>query len=442
LRIVTSEEFRAKELNKIMSRGKADYAKVLSDVKEIIKNVRETGDRALLDYTERFDHVSLTKPVLRVSDNEVMEAYKKIPKEYVNALKRAAENIERFHRQQVTPLLSMSIDEGVTIGQAVRPLSSVGVYTPGGRACYPSSVLMCTIPAKVVGVKKIILCSPPSREGTVNPTILVAADLVGVNEVYRVGGAQAVAAMAYGTETIPKVDKIVGPGNIYVMAAKQEVSRDVAIDLPAGPSEVLIIADETADAPVIASDLIAQAEHDPQTMVILLTTSDSLASSVAEEVSNQVRSLSRREIILVSLQANGLIVVVKDVTEEIEYANLIAPEHMEIQTRNPHSVFDRIQNAGAIFLGRYSPVAFGDYSAGLNHVLPTGGYAKIYSGLSANDFIKRVNFLEASKEGFSKLKDTTMTLAKMEGLDGHAKSVTIRAETKETGKPKAARGRR
>ncbi len=290
---------------------------------------------------------------------------------------------------------------------------------------------MCVIPARVAGVKKIVLCSPPEKSGNINPALLVAADIAGATGIYRIGGAQAIAALAYGTDVIPKVDKIVGPGNIFVTAAKLEVSKDVAIDIPAGPSEVLIIADETANASFIASDLLAQAEHDCQAWAILLTTSKNLALAVDEEVSKQIKSLSRTATVKSSVHTGGLIVNVKDIEEAVEYTNLIAPEHLHIQTKAPREVFDKIQNAGAVFLGDYSPVAFGDYSSGLNHVLPTGGYAKSYSGLSTWNFVKTVSFLECTKQGYLDLKSATIALAKMEGFDGHAKSVSIRGEEDE-----------
>jgi histidinol dehydrogenase len=306
----------------------------------------------------------------------------------------------------------------------------VGVYVPGGKAAYPSSVLMCAVPAKVAGVERIVVCSPPGKDGDVNAALLVAADIAGVTAVYRVGGAQAVAAMAYGTSTVPNVDKIVGPGNVFVTAAKLEVSRDVAIDVPAGPSEVLVIADETGNASFIASDLLAQAEHDPQAWAVLLTSSKTLASAVNEEIGKQMKTLSRTEIINSSMQTRGLIVTVNSIEEAIRYSNMIAPEHLQIQTKNPTEVLDKIRNAGAVFLGSYSPVAFGDYSAGLNHVLPTAGYAKIYSGLSSLDFVKTMNFIQCTKDGYRKLKETAVTIAEMEGFDAHAKSVTTREEEK------------
>jgi len=431
LRIITSKEFRGKILDRVVNRGKADFSSISLAVRKIIVDVRENGDEALLRYTEKFDNVRLIRSKLKVSKRKIKEAYKKLERSQINALQKAAVNIARFHKKQIRDIWSLEMAKGVTIGQVTRPLSSIGVYAPGGKAPYPSSVLMCTIPAKVVGIKKIVVCSPPEENGNINSALLVAADMAGATEIYRVGGAQAIAAMAYGTETVPKVNKIVGPGNVFVTAAKLEVSKDVAIDIPAGPSEVLIIADGNANASFIASDLLAQAEHDPQALAILLTTSKDLASAVKEEVHRQMESLSRIETVKSSIQTGGLIVIVKNIREAVYYANLLAPEHLQIQTKNPRRVFDKIQNAGTVFLGNYSPVAFGDYSSGLNHVLPTGGYAKIYSGLSARDFIKTINFLQCSRRGYLDLKGTTVTLAKMEGFDGHAKSVFIRSEENE-----------
>jgi histidinol dehydrogenase len=431
LRIITSKEFRGEILDRVVNRGKADLSLISLAVRKIIVDVRENGDEALLRYTEKFDNVRLIRSKLKVSKRKIKEAYKKLERSQINALQKAAVNIARFHKKQIRDIWSLEMAKGVTIGQVTRPLSSIGVYTPGGKAPYPSSVLMCTIPAKVVGIKKIVVCSPPEENGNINPALLVAADMAGATEIYRVGGAQAIAAMAYGTETVPKVNKIVGPGNVFVTAAKLEVSKDVAIDIPAGPSEVLIIADGNANASFIASDLLAQAEHDPQALAILLTTSKDLASAVKEEVHRQMESFSRIETVKSSIQTGGLIVIVKNIREAVYYANLLAPEHLQIQTKNPRRVFDKIQNAGTVFLGNYSPVAFGDYSSGLNHVLPTGGYAKIYSGLSARDFIKTINFLQCSRRGYLNLKGTTVTLAKMEGFDGHAKSVFIRSEENE-----------
>jgi histidinol dehydrogenase len=431
MRILTSQEFKEKMLDEVLNRGKADLSSISLSVKKIITNVRENGDEALLRYTEKFDNIHLTKSKLKATEKEIKKSYEKLETAQIDALKQAALNITRFHETQIKSAWSLETAKGVTVGQVTRPLSSVGVYAPGGEASYPSSVLMCAIPAKVAGVKKIVVCSPPRKNGDINPSLLVAADIGGATEIYRVGGAQAIAAMAYGTETVPKVDKIVGPGNVFVTAAKLEVSKDVAIDIPAGPSEVLIIADETAKASFVASDLLAQAEHDPMSWAILLAISKDLALAVEEKVRKQRDSLSRKETVKSSMQTRGLIVLVENIEEAIAYANIIAPEHLQILTRAPRKVFDKIQSAGAVFLGSYSPVAFGDYSAGLNHVLPTGGYAKSYSGLSTRDFVKTINFLECDKEGYLNLERLTATLAKLEGLNGHAKSVSIRGEKSE-----------
>jgi histidinol dehydrogenase len=428
MRVVSVQEFEDELLTQVLNRGKSDISSIEVSVRKIVKDVREQGDKALLQYTEKFDKVRLTTSKLKVDEKEIKEAYKKLEKNQITALRKAAENIVSFHKRQLRTKWTMEIAEGITLGQVTRPLASVGVYVPGGKAAYPSSVLMCAVPANVAGVEKIVMCSPPSKNGDIDAALLVAADVAGVSEVYRVGGAQAIAAMAYGTETVPKVDKIVGPGNVYVTAAKLEVSKDVAIDVPAGPSEVLIIADATGNASFIASDLLAQAEHDPQAWAILLTTSKQLASAVKEQVYGQIKNLSRTDIINSSIQKRGLIVTVSNIEEAIDYSNMIAPEHLQIQTKNPAEVLGKIRNAGAVFLGGYSPVAFGDYSAGLNHVLPTAGYAKIYSGLSSLDFVKTMNFMQCSREGYRKLKETAITIAEMEGFDAHAKSVTIREE--------------
>jgi len=430
MRILTSQEFKEKILDQVLNRGKADLSSISSSVKKIIMAVRENGDEALLRYTEKFDNVRLTKSKLKVTEKEIEESYEKLETDQIDALKKAALNITRFHETQIKKAWSVETAKGVTVGQVTRPLASVGVYAPGREAPYPSSMLMCAIPARVAGVKKIVVCSPPRKNGDINPSLLVAADIAGATEVYRVGGAQAVAAMAYGTGTVPKVDKIVGPGNVFVTAAKLEVSKDVAIDIPAGPSEVLIIADETANASFVASDLLAQAEHDPRAWAILLATSKDLALAVEEGVFKQLESFARKETVKSSMQTGGLIVLVKNIEEAVDYANLIAPEHLQILTKAPHKVFVKIQNAGAVFLGQYSPVAFGDYSAGLNHVLPTGGYAKFYSGLSTRDFVKTINFLECNKEGYLSLERITVTLAKLEGFNGHARSVSVRGEQK------------
>jgi histidinol dehydrogenase len=425
MRIISSKDFRNEELKALLKRGKTDLSEIVKAIRMIIDAVKKEGDKALLDYTEKFDKIRFNPSKLRVSEKEIKDAYSKLEKSQVTALQKAADNIAAFHKKQLKTKWTIQLTEGVKLGQVTRPLSSVGIYAPGGKASYPSSVLMCAVPAKVAGVENVIVCSPPGKNGDVDPSLLVAAEIAGVSEFYRVGGAQAIAAMAYGTGTIKKVDKIVGPGNIYVTAAKLEVNRDVAIDIPAGPSEVLVIADNTANPSFIASDLLAQAEHDPQAWAILLTTSETLASAVKDQVYTQMKYLSRKDIIKSYLQT-GLIVIVPNIEEAIDLSNIIAPEHLQIQTKSPDEVFGKIQNAGAVFLGSYSPVSFGDYSSGLNHVLPTAGHAKTYSGLSSLDFIKTMNFLQCNKEGYRNLKETTITIAEMEGFDAHARAVSIR----------------
>jgi histidinol dehydrogenase len=425
MRIISSKDFRNEELKALLKRGKTDLSEIVKAIRMIIDAVKKEGDKALLHYTEKFDKILFNPSKLRVSEKEIKDAYSKLEKSQVTALQKAADNIAAFHKKQLKTKWTIQLTEGVKLGQVTRPLSSVGIYAPGGKASYPSSVLMCAVPAKVAGVENVIVCSPPGKNGDVDPSLLVAAEIAGVSEFYRVGGAQAIAAMAYGTGTIKKVDKIVGPGNIYVTAAKLEVNRDVAIDIPAGPSEVLVIADNTANPSFIAADLLAQAEHDPQAWAILLTTSETLASAVKDQVYTQMKYLSRKDIIKSYLQT-GLIVIVPNIEEAIDLSNIIAPEHLQIQTKSPDEVFGKIQNAGAVFLGSYSPVSFGDYSSGLNHVLPTAGHAKTYSGLSSLDFIKTMNFLQCNKEGYRNLKETTITIAEMEGFDAHARAVSIR----------------
>lgn len=427
MRIVTAKKLK-KELDFFLDRRKADISSIISVVNTVIDDVKKDGDKALLKYTKKFDNVHLDPSKIKVSENEIKEAYKKLGKNQISALKKAAKNIRTFHKKQLKRKWSMQSSEGVTLGQVTRPLASVGVYAPGGKASYPSSILMCSIPAKVADVETVVVCSPPGKDGNIDATLLVAADISGVTEFYKVGGAQAISAMAYGTETVKKVDKIVGPGNVYVTAAKLEVNKDTAIDIPAGPSEILVIADETANPSYIAADLLAQAEHDPKALAILVTTSKTIAIEVKNQVDRQINALTRINIINSSLEKGGLIVITRNLKEAIELTNMIAPEHLQIQTKNPTKVLNKIQNAGAIFLGAYSPVSFGDYSAGINHVLPTAGYAKIYSGLSCLDFVKTMNFLECNKEGFKNLKETAIILAEMEGFDAHAKAVSIREE--------------
>ncbi len=427
MKVLPSKTFEENFLPQILGRSKIQISKVSRKVEKIIRDVKEKGDLALLYYTKKFDCSNMTIEKLRVSEEEIKDAYEKLRDEELNALKKAAENIRVFHQNQIRrKKWCIKICEGVKVGQIIRPLSSVGIYTPGGKAAYPSSALMCTIPAKIAGVKRIVLCSPPNADGKINASVLVAADLGGANEIYRVGGAHAVAALAYGTETILKVEKIVGPGNIYVTAAKLLVSMDVAVDLPAGPTELLVIADENADPEIVACDIIAQAEHDSKALTILLTPSHRLAYTVEKEIKRQLIKLPKVNAARKSVRTNCFIVIVESLENAISYANLIAPEHLEILVDKPGSIIGKLKNAGAVFSGQYSAVAFGDYSAGINHVLPTSGFARTISGLSIWSFLKTINFLECNAEGYQKLRDATVTLAKMEGFMAHVDSVIKR----------------
>ncbi len=343
-------------------------------------------------------------------------------------MKKAANNIEKFHRAQVPEEWSIEVDEGVNAGQIIRPLEKVGCYIPGGRAVYPSTILMTVIPAKIAGVSRIICCTPPQPDGSVNDVVLAAAKVAGATEIYKVGGAQAVAAMAYGTETIPQVDKIVGPGNIFVTAAKKMVYGHVDIDFPAGPSEVLIIADETADPDYIAMDMMAQSEHDPNAASVLVTTSETVAKTVDRIIEDQLNLMERADIISQSLDKYGLIAVTKTIDEAIKFSNDYAPEHLIIMTHEPENILKKINNAGSIFLGKLTPVSAGDYGSGTNHVLPTSGCARMYSGLSAESFLKKPTVQKLTEKGVLNIKDMIITLAEYEGLYAHAKSFKKRAD--------------
>ncbi len=430
MKIINAEEFTKEEFDKLIGRRKSYQSSIENSIKEIINQIRKNGDNSLLNYIKKFDKIEMVQSELEIHNGQIQEAYDKVDKDQLRALKFAADNIFRFHSYQKDMLEFKEKIDGSYLGQIARPLNSIGIYSPGGRNPYPSSVLMCAIPAKVAGVKKIIICTPPNEKGEINPAILIAADLSGADKIYKIGGAHAIAAMAYGTETIPAVDKIVGPGNIFVTTAKLLVSRDVAIDLPAGPTELTIVADNYSNPRFIASDMLAQAEHDPNSLVVLLTTSEVISKNVLIELEKQKKFLLRKEIIENSLSKNGFIIIVKNLNEAIDVANKLAPEHLEIFTRKPSELLNKVENAGAVFLGEYSPVTLGDYTAGTNHVLPTGGSAKIYSGLSIRDFIKTISYLNCSKTYFNKLAEATITLAKMEGLEGHACSIIIRRDKK------------
>jgi histidinol dehydrogenase len=413
------------ELRRIVNRGETATEEVANAVKDIVERVRKEGDPAVLEYTEKFDRVSLTLKELKVSPDEIRHAYNRVDPSKVNALRFAARNIRAFHeKQKISSWVSQEAD-GVILGQQVRPIRSAGVYVPGGKACYPSSVLMNVIPAKVAGVEELVMCSPVPG-GTLNPYILVAADIAGVTEIYKIGGAQAVAAMAYGTATIPKVDKIVGPGNIYVATAKRYVFGQVDIDMIAGPSEILVIADDSADPEFVAADLLSQAEHDELASAIFVTPSPSLAAKVDAEVERQLEGLVRKDIARKSIDRFGAIVQVKDLKEAAEVSNAIAPEHLELSVEQPFELLAEIRNAGAIFLGHYTPESVGDYIAGPNHVLPTGGTARFFSPLSTDDFMKKSSLIFYTKEGLDKVSDAVLQIAGVEGLEAHGNTIRVR----------------
>jgi histidinol dehydrogenase len=413
-------------MEKFLQRSQLDSSSIVNIVEDIVRNVRDNGDNALHHYTEKFDKVDLKN--FLIEEEDLKGSVQKINSQLMVSLKKAASNIEKFHQSQLPQEWFLEVDEGITAGQIVRPLERVGCYIPGGRAIYPSSILMTVIPAKVAGVEEIICCTPPGPDGTVQDMVLAAAYLAGADKVYRVGGAQAIAAMAYGTETIPAVNKIVGPGNIFVTAAKKMVYGQVDIDFPAGPSEVLIIADETGNPEYIALDLLAQAEHDPQAASVLVTTSMDLATAVKDQVEIELPRMKREEIITESLQKNGKIIVVNTMDDAILFSNEYAPEHLIIATRKPEEVVEDIKNAGSIFLGNLTPVAAGDYGSGTNHVLPTSFCAKMYSGLSTESFLKKPTVQRLSKEGLNSLKDVVIPLAEYEGLYAHAESFKKRLD--------------
>ena len=395
-------------------------------VETIIAEVRDRGDAALLEFTERFDGVKLEARELRVTSDEVAAARRAVGHEVVQALSYAAERIEAFHRHALPRSWWMEDQHGSFLGQQVRPLDRVGVYVPGGRAAYPSTVLMTTVPARVAGVREIVLVSPPAGDKTVHPAVLAAAEIAGVREVYRVGGAQAVSALAFGTETMRRVDKIVGPGNIYVALAKKRVFGHVGIDMVAGPSEVVVVADDGAEPEWVAADLLAQAEHDPMARSLLLTASARLIDGVAAALERQLGALPRREIARAALQANGALVLTRDLAEAVELANRLAPEHLELQVDDPFGWLPRVQNAGAIFLGRLTPEVVGDYVAGPSHVLPTGGTARMASALGVEDFVKRSSLIHYTRRGLEEAWPHLAALATVEGLTAHGEAARRR----------------
>lgn len=407
-------------------RGKTVQSEVIESVNKILQDIKQYGDDALIKYTNKFDSLNINKENICVSREEIEAAYKVIDDEFLDALKLAAKNIRFFHEKQKKNSWMVTKDNGIILGQQVRGLERVGVYVPGGTAAYPSSVLMNVIPAKIAGVKEIIMVTPPSKDGSINPNILAAADIAGVDRIYKVGGAQAIGALAFGTKTINKVDKIVGPGNIFVAMAKKSVFGYVSIDMIAGPSEILILADESANPRYVAADLMSQAEHDRLASAVLITTSEKLAENVKEELKKQVESLSRKNIILESLKNYGLIIVTDDIQSGIDLSNAIAPEHLELCVKEPFSVLGSIKNAGSIFMGNFAPEPLGDYIAGPNHVLPTSGTARFFSPLSVDDFIKKSSFTYYSQEELQKVGGKIIKFADTEGLTAHANSIKVR----------------
>ena len=397
-------------------------------VREIIEKVKKDGDKAVFEYTKRFDKIDIDKDSVLVSEGEISEAYACLDEKLVCVIRKSLANIREFHEEQKQKSWFATRDDGVFLGQKVTPLERVGVYVPGGKAVYPSSVLMNIIPAKVAGVSEIIMTSPAGSDGKLNPAVVVAAKEAGVDKIYKVGGAQAVAALAYGTESIPKTDKIVGPGNIYVALAKKEVFGSVSIDSIAGPSEILVLADESANPRYIAADLLSQAEHDEMASPILITTSEELVNKVVEQIDVFVSELPRTDIIKASLENCGYILLAENMEEAIRAANNIASEHLEILTKNPLETMTKIRNAGAIFLGEYSSEPLGDYYAGPNHVLPTNGTAKFFSPLSVDDFIKKSSVIYYSKEALQKAHEDIEAFARAEGLYAHENSIKVRFE--------------
>ena len=395
-------------------------------VRKIIEQVRANGDKAVQDYTQRFDRANLT--CFEVTAAEWQEAKQKTPSEMVLILEEAAENIRDFHRLQLRKGFTMQRPDGSQLGQLMLPLQKVGLYIPGGTASYPSSVLMNGIPASLAGCEEIIMITPPNTEGTLSPALLTAASIAGVTRVFKVGGAQAIAALAYGTETIPKVDKIVGPGNWYVSEAKRQVFGDVAIDMIAGPSEIVIVADETCPASFIAADLLSQAEHDPAAMAVLITDSPTLAEQVNQELQLQLEALPRKEIASQALECFGKIVVVTDLTQAMQVANRFAPEHLELCVSNPWQALEQVRHAGSVFLGTYTPEPVGDYWAGANHTLPTAGSARYSSPLSVDDFLKKTQFIYYTQNQLAQVAEKISRFAEFEGLDAHSRSIRIRSQ--------------
>ncbi len=423
-----TDETRKNLLEELLKRSPNSYKQYEDSVNIIIEKVRSERDRAVFSYTKQFDGADINEESIKVTREEIEEAYHLVDLKLIEVMKKSLDNIRIYHEKQRQYSWFDSRPDGVMLGQKVTPIARVGVYVPGGKAVYPSSVLMNVLPAKVAGVEKIVMTTPCNKEGKVNPATLVAAELAGVDEIYKVGGAQAIAALAFGTESIPKVDKIVGPGNIYVALAKKAVFGHVSIDSIAGPSEILVLADETANPRYVAADLLSQAEHDELASAILITTSERLAQQVSKEVEQFTAELSRKEIIEKSLENYGYILVAESMAEAIEAVNEIASEHLEILTANPFETMMKIKNAGAIFLGEYASEPLGDYFAGPNHVLPTNGTAKFFSPLSVDDFIKKSSIISYSREALAPIYKDIVQFATSEQLTAHANSIKVRFE--------------
>lgn len=415
-------------LENMLKRSPSSYREHEETVREIIANVRKDGDKAIFAYAEKFDGVSLNADNFRVSEEEIKEALSEVGDELLGVMKRSMENIRAFHEKQVRQSFFTTKENGSILGQRITPIARVGVYVPGGKAVYPSSVLMNVVPALVAGVPEIVMTTPCGKDGKINANVLAAAHILGIKEIYKTGGAQAIAALAFGTESIAKADKIVGPGNIFVALAKREVYGHVSIDSIAGPSEIMVLADETANAHFVAADLLSQAEHDEMASSILVTNSEKLAKEVSDEIDGYLKKLSRSQIIEKSLENYGYALVAASMDEAIDVVNEIASEHLEIVTANPWETMTKVKNAGAIFLGSYSSEPLGDYFAGPNHVLPTNGTAKFFSPLSVDDFIKKSSVISYSKEALEKVHKDIEAFAKAEGLTAHANSIAVRFE--------------
>jgi len=427
IKITDANSNEGKEYIEFLKKRSEEVQKDVSIiVDKIVADVKTRGDDAIIEYTQRFDSKFVTSENIMVTDVEIQNAYKMVDQDFLDAIRLAKNNVLEFHEKQKRNAWMMTKEKGIILGQTVRGLESVGIYVPGGTASYPSSVIMNAIPAKVAGVENLVMVTPPLKDGSINPHILVAADIAGVDKIYKVGGAQAIAGLAFGTEKISKVDKIVGPGNIYVAMAKKSVFGFVAIDMIAGPSEILIIADEFANEKFIAADLMSQAEHDVLASAMLITTSMELAYKVVAQLESQIKDMSRCKIIKESLEKYGVILITQNMSESIDLANKIAPEHLEVMVRDPFNYLGDIKNAGSIFLGEYAPEPLGDYVAGPNHVLPTSGTAKFFSPLSVDDFIKKSSYIYYTKDALCEVKKEVIKLTEVEGLTAHGNSIKVR----------------